>query len=490
MVVFISNHEQKNFKYYLDLLSNKYSDNDDEDLSKLDFLEFQNNIFELQDDFQETKANLDDLKSLYSEVEKLNKDLKSKLVNSEVEYQKMFEEYNDLLKENRSLDKKSHDSSVKIKYYEKKLSRLEKKLKDSSILIDELTRDKDYFMATLDKLSSVISLLDANDVIDLSEIDIGSNLKDSPYYRLLDKSKLLDKDWYKKTYLNNENIDPVEHYLRVGYLLGYNPSPNFDADWYCLNKPELKCNNINPLVDYLLYGVNEGLTPVAPYSRELIPTIKDSQEYALLKDSAIIDEDWYLNEYGLENVDVIEHYLTTGLKQENRINQNTRIEYHQSNYESIIEYFTKRDEKEIDETTPSISPIQDSIEYQIIKDSDYFDKEYYTKTNNLKEVDPLEHFLTEGTKSNFNPNKNLDIITYISQYNVNKEEINPLVHYILYNEGKIIEATPEKEEIIYDNRFYQEYMMLENSKYFDADYYRKHNPNITRDIDPTEYFLT
>lgn len=250
MVVFISNHEQKNFKYYLDLLSNKYSDNDDgEDLSKLDFLEFQNNIFELQDDFQQTKADLDDLKSLYSEVDKLNKDLKNRLVDSEVEYQKMFEEYNVLLKENKCLDKKSHDSSVKIRHYEKKLSKLEKKLNDSSNLIDELTRDKDYFMATLDKLSSVISLLDVNDVVDLRELDIGSNLKDSPYYRLLDKSKLMDKEWYNNTYLNNKNTDSVEHYLRVGYMLGYNPSPNFDADWYYLNKPELRLSNVNPLVD-------------------------------------------------------------------------------------------------------------------------------------------------------------------------------------------------------------------------------------------------
>lgn len=78
--------------------------------------------------------------------------------------------------------------------------------------------------------------------------------------RLVAKSNYFDKDWYKTEYpeIVKKKIDPVYHYINIGWKDGYNPSALFDTNKYLLAYPDVKKTGINPLLHFLHYGKEEG----------------------------------------------------------------------------------------------------------------------------------------------------------------------------------------------------------------------------------------
>lgn len=79
-------------------------------------------------------------------------------------------------------------------------------------------------------------------------------------YRIIQKSKFFDKKWYKKRYLDPENLsdNPIKHYLKKGWIKGYNPSLYFDGNAYLEQNQDVKHANINPLLHYEKWGKYEG----------------------------------------------------------------------------------------------------------------------------------------------------------------------------------------------------------------------------------------
>ena len=73
-------------------------------------------------------------------------------------------------------------------------------------------------------------------------------------YNLIKKSDLFDKDWYleQNEDVKNLKIDPIRHYLQVGWKEGRNPSLKFDGNKYLINRPDLKAVNMCPLIHYLM----------------------------------------------------------------------------------------------------------------------------------------------------------------------------------------------------------------------------------------------
>jgi hypothetical protein len=52
--------------------------------------------------------------------------------------------------------------------------------------------------------------------------------------------------------------DPIIHYLYHAFEEGRQPNPNFDCNKYIQNHSDVRNSNLNPLVHYSLYGINEG----------------------------------------------------------------------------------------------------------------------------------------------------------------------------------------------------------------------------------------
>lgn len=77
-------------------------------------------------------------------------------------------------------------------------------------------------------------------------------------YNLISNSPYFDKEWYVSTYDINEGMDPVLHFLNIGYAKGYDPSPEFSVNGYHTTYPDIKEHGMNPLLHYERYGRKEG----------------------------------------------------------------------------------------------------------------------------------------------------------------------------------------------------------------------------------------
>ena len=70
-------------------------------------------------------------------------------------------------------------------------------------------------------------------------------------------SLLFDAAWYCKTYGFGEYLDAAEHYLKIGWREGKNPSAFFSTADYLKKNPDVAAANLNPLLHFEKYGVKE-----------------------------------------------------------------------------------------------------------------------------------------------------------------------------------------------------------------------------------------
>ncbi|RFA28007.1 hypothetical protein CAI21_13915 [Alkalilimnicola ehrlichii] len=77
---------------------------------------------------------------------------------------------------------------------------------------------------------------------------------------LIKASALFDETWYQATYPDVVmlGMPPIEHYLRVGALLGRDPGPGFSTNAYLRANRDVAEAGMNPLYHYVLYGRSEG----------------------------------------------------------------------------------------------------------------------------------------------------------------------------------------------------------------------------------------
>ena len=73
-------------------------------------------------------------------------------------------------------------------------------------------------------------------------------------YKFIIESKSFDDNYYRLNYNIHNDYDSIVHYLRIGFIKGYNPSPNFDTKFYLKTYPDVKKAKINPFVHYLKYN--------------------------------------------------------------------------------------------------------------------------------------------------------------------------------------------------------------------------------------------
>src|SRR5215472_2079005 len=63
---------------------------------------------------------------------------------------------------------------------------------------------------------------------------------------------LFDVNWYlsRNPDVAATNLNPFEHYLKIGATEGRDPNPFFDSDWYLAQNPDVAATNLNPLIHY------------------------------------------------------------------------------------------------------------------------------------------------------------------------------------------------------------------------------------------------
>ncbi len=81
---------------------------------------------------------------------------------------------------------------------------------------------------------------------------------------IISSSGFFDKQWYLAEYrdvASKPNVDPTSHFARNGGRENRNPSPLFNTLWYKKMYPEVLDTDLNPLLHYLLVGIDKGYHP-------------------------------------------------------------------------------------------------------------------------------------------------------------------------------------------------------------------------------------
>lgn len=84
-------------------------------------------------------------------------------------------------------------------------------------------------------------------------------MNDKDYVKV-SKSEFFDRDWYLDEYKDVALIgmDPIEHYIKYGYLLKRDPSERFSTKLYLEAHKDVDKAKLNPLLHYLNNGRREG----------------------------------------------------------------------------------------------------------------------------------------------------------------------------------------------------------------------------------------
>ncbi|OED29867.1 glycosyltransferase [Methanosphaera sp. WGK6] len=176
-------------------------------------------------------------------------------------------------------------------------------------------------------------------------------------YNLIKESKYFDEKFYRENNPNiTEDIDCIEYFLENGCEEEYPTSKYFNPAWYLKTHEDVASSNINPLLHFIKYGINQNRT----------------YRYARID----------MNSLDIEDKKSVEKY------------------------------------------------------YNTIYDSDEFDIEYYLKqaVNITQDMDPIIHYILYGAKECLDPNKYFSTDEYTIHTNPNNVSLNPLYHYIKYND--------------------------------------------------------
>jgi len=77
---------------------------------------------------------------------------------------------------------------------------------------------------------------------------------------LVRTASAFDEEWYLWRYpdVAKTGLDPAEHFLRYGALMGRDPGPDFSTSAYLSANPDVAAAGLNPLLHYVKHGQAEG----------------------------------------------------------------------------------------------------------------------------------------------------------------------------------------------------------------------------------------
>ena len=221
---------------------------------------------------------------------------------------------------------------------------------------------------------------------------------------------LFDTQWYLATNpdVDQAGINPLIHFLKTGWREGRNPHPLFDVCHYLTTWPDIAKEGVNPLVHYLRFGWREGRTPNAEF---------DPKAYRAQSGIA-------------EDQDPFTHYVRYSFA------EGTRPPHTRAEPVPAPEPVTPP------EPVPQLTDAATLDDIATIQASGLFDPLWYMQQYaDVREagVDPVEHYALSGWREARNPSSDFSTGFYLEKYpDVASAGINPFVHWLKYgrNEGR------------------------------------------------------
>ena len=219
--------------------------------------------------------------------------------------------------------------------------------------------------------------------------------------------KLINED--KESAVEQDNIDNEN--IELIYQSGL-----FSVDFYCQKNPDIEREVA--LIHYYFNGYTEGRYP-----------------------SLLFESDWYLQQN--EDVKLAEemaliHYINYG-----------DVERRQPSPYFVKGTISHLIPEGYDGT--SLKFFYENETAQNLSAHEYFDINYYLENNPDIlgcNISPYEHFLSTGVFEGRQPRHDINIIEYSEKYNVDKESINPFLHFITVNGKDYLESITATEQAI------------------------------------------
>lgn len=243
-------------------------------------------------------------------------------------------------------------------------------------------------------------------------------------------------------------VDPLQHYLDVGWREGRNPAPHFDSEFYLENYPDIDEAGTNPFFHYLVAGRAEGRLGQPPRDETDIEALNPSDT------SADQDAGRAQADPGQGSSDA--HELTGESAQ--------------------------------------------AIEHDFVREvlSGEFDAEHYLRQlPHLREhgIDPIDHYLAQGWREGINPHPAFDTAFYLEHHaDVREAGVNPFYHFLVAGrtEGRAATrpAAPAAQPPQARDDGPDEFTRKTIASAFDSEFYLDRYPDIaSAGVDALEHFL-
>jgi len=213
-------------------------------------------------------------------------------------------------------------------------------------------------------------------------------------------TSLIDSAWY--SHVNPDvavlRIDPVEHFLSVGWQQRRRPNPWFHTDWYVAKYREVGARNLNPLEHFVKEGAAAGYRPCPSF-----------------------DINWYSRQYLAADrpcAEALLHFLTEGLSI-------GAVPYPPFDLSGDL----LSDGKPAPETRASPARPGSALADEDELVSDLVDSAWYRAKYGPLTSDPADHYVEQGWRDGLNPNRWFDTRWYLSQ-NPDMDGIHPLLHFV------------------------------------------------------------
>lgn len=217
---------------------------------------------------------------------------------------------------------------------------------------------------------------------------------------------LIDRDWY--TAVNPDiatmDVDPVDHFLDIGWRERRQPNPWFHTAWYLAKNPSVLERNMNPLEHFVVEGAAEGIQPspgfdIAWYSRQYLDADRPCAE-ALL------------------------HFMTVGLSL-------GAVPYPRLHHSGTNTRAGAEPQRPVHPWNYQPQPPAEE-EHQLLEalvDADWYRATYASRQSTL--LDAAAHYADQGWRQGYNPNLWFDTRWYLSQNaDARSGQTDPLTHFI------------------------------------------------------------
>lgn len=345
-------------------------------------------------------------------------------------------------------------------------------------------------------------------------------------------ARRFDLEYYKHEYpdIDFSKVEPMAHFLEIGWYEGRNPNAFFDTVSYLQNYPDIERANVNPYCHYLAVGAAEGRrawSSVTPSTRARLRFGRPIVDW-VARLAPHVDQEFYQKQFqkpAPAGVNLVAHYAFRGWREGRR--PNSQFDPASVDSDEVLKRYLvnplliriEAQEKERaaqpaevpptvvdgpDEGT-SVATIADTGKpderAQLQTVAAEFDAAYYSEHYpDVAEagISPLEHFFYTGWREGRNPNAQFDTGYYLEAYSdVRAAEINPFWHFLSVGRaegrlGRAIVAAPaisQPEPEIVDPANAADQIALVQSE-FDAAYYLAAYPDIaTAGVDPLQHFF-